>query len=89
MLNLQKKMRDRNSPTCTLSQNGYGASFAGRRLPDFSTGRVRAGGGYIRSFAFDDDRSARKAPDLVPQWVNADAGLVERVRSQSRQGASL
>ena len=29
----QKGLRDRNSPTCTLSQNGYGTPFGGQMGP--------------------------------------------------------
>jgi hypothetical protein len=29
----QKGLRDRNSPTCTLSQNGYGDSMSQRIIP--------------------------------------------------------
>ena len=29
----QKGLRDRNSPTCTLSQNGYGASYSVQKGP--------------------------------------------------------
>jgi len=28
-----KGLRDRNSPTCTLSQNGYGASYSVQKGP--------------------------------------------------------